>query len=141
MAKIDAFGNTLLHIHAADHPRTLHKHEIVRLLLARGCPADAKNNIGRTPLHGAIWAGDAVAVDMLAGSCDLWRTMDDEGVTPIDMALERDDPDVIEVLKRHVRARSVTTILSLYRRGVDYQCAVMIARHAFEDAFFGFECV
>jgi len=129
----DAFGNTPLHVHAIKHPCP-HKYGILRLLLMHGAKADAKNDIWRTPLHCAVWAGDSDAVDILARSCDFWRTMDEEGVTPYDMAREREDPDVIKVLKKHARDRAVTAILSLCYRGVDHQSAGNIARRAF---FFG----
>jgi ankyrin repeat protein len=126
----DAFGNTPLHVYAIQHPFP-EKYGILRLLMMHGAKADAKNDIWRTPLHGAVWAGDAGAVDILARSCDLRRTMDEEGVTPSDMAVEREEKEVIEVLKKHARDRAVTAILSLCYRGVDHQSAGDIARRAF----------
>jgi len=127
----DAFGNTPMHVHATRWPPSPQKYAILRLLLMHGARADAKNAIWRTPLHGAVWAGDAGAVDVLARTCDFHRTMDEEGVTPVDMAFDRDDPDVIRVLVRHMRDRAACAVLSLCERGVDYQCAVNISRMAF----------
>jgi ankyrin repeat protein len=126
----DKFGNMPLHVHA-EKPFHPHKYGILRLLLMHGARADAKNSIWRTPLHSAVWAGDAGAVDILARSCDMWRTMDEEGVTPVDMALRRKNKEVIEVLEKHANDRVVTTILSLCHRGVDYQCAGIVAKQAF----------
>lgn len=126
----DVFGNTPLHVYAIQHPCP-DKYGILRLLLMHGAKADAKNDIWRSPLHCAVWAGDANAVDILARSCDLRRTMDEEGITPLDLAVEREEKEVIEVLKKHARDRMVTSILSLCHRGVDHQSAGTIARRAF----------
>lgn len=127
----DAFGNTPLHVYATQCPPGPQKYAILRLLMMHGARPDAKNAIWRTPLHGAVWAGDAGAVDILARTCDFHRTMDEEGVTPIDMAFERDEPDVIAVFVKHMRDRAVCAMLSLCERRVDYQCAKAISRMAF----------
>jgi ankyrin repeat protein len=122
------FGQTPLHVHAS-----MCHHAILQTLMARGADPEARDNIGRTPMHAAVWSGDARATAMLARHSDLWRAMDDEGVTPTDLAVDREDADVIEALKDIMRERAIATMLSAYSRCGDYQCAKMIAQFAFPD--------
>ena len=106
----DRFGNTLLHLHAEIWPPSPEKHAVIRLLLDSGAKADAPNIIGRTPLHVAVWAGDAVAAAMLARRCNMWRAVDHEGSTALDLAREREDSEVVEALENVVRDHAVAAI-------------------------------
>jgi len=129
----DRFGNTFLHLHAETWPPSPEKHAIMRALLDAGARADAPNIVGRTPLHAAVWAGDAVAVDMLARRCNIWRAMDHEGVTALDLAREREDKDVVDTLENVVREHAVAAMLAVHARCGDYQCAKLVAKFAFPD--------
>lgn len=60
--------------------------EIIRLLLDRGAPANARQQAGCTPLHAAAQHGDAALAELLlAHGADRTLT-DDDGRTPADMA-------------------------------------------------------
>jgi hypothetical protein len=129
----DKFGGTVLHT-IARLPRSAEKIAAVRSMLALGAKADARDNIGRTPLHVAVWVGDPDAAAILARPCDLIRTIDDEGVTPMDLAIEREETDVIAALVGVYRERALTAMMAVYRKCGDYQCSKMVASMAFPEA-------
>ena len=129
----DRFGNTLLHLHAEIWPPSPEKHAVIRLLLDSGAKADAPNIIGRTPLHVAVWAGDAVAAAMLARRCNMWRAVDHEGVTALDLAREREDSKVVEALENVVRDHAIAAMLAVHAKCGDYHAAKTVAKFAFPD--------
>ena len=72
----------------------------VSALLAAGASLEARDSLGRTPLHVAAEASPEAARALLgaAGAAALLAARDRQGRTPLDAALEADKPDVVQLL-------------------------------------------
>ena len=76
------FGLTPLHLAAANG----HK-QVVELLLASGCNADAKESTGRTPLHSAAFRGQQDVAEVLIANGSNVNAKTNNGKTPLDWAI------------------------------------------------------
>ena len=83
-------------------PRRMDAMDVLRLLLARGADVNQRGLNDWTPLHVAVGAGSALAVQVLldAGADPDLRTRIDDCSTPLDDARAAVRADVIEVLAR-----------------------------------------
>jgi len=96
-AKDDGFGLTPLHFAAGKG----HK-EIVELLIAKGADVSAANNkIKYTPLHYATIHGHKeIVVFLITEGADV-NAKNDDGKTPLNRAIESDEEDIINLLRKH----------------------------------------
>jgi ankyrin repeat protein len=65
--------------------------------LSRGADANAKQQAGYTPLHGAAAAGDRTLCELLLLHGAKKNTKGDDGKTPADLARERGHQSLIEL--------------------------------------------
>jgi ankyrin repeat protein len=72
---------------------------LVRRLLACGVPAGARDGAGWTPLHFAVRAGAAEVVDLLLDAGAAVDARNDDGLTPLQLALAR-RPVRLDVVQR-----------------------------------------
>ena len=73
----------------------------VKQHLDAGTDVDAKNDIGRTPLHFAAWNGHKeVTALLIAKGADVNAQMDD-GTTPLDWAIRFDETETADLLRKH----------------------------------------
>jgi ankyrin repeat protein len=74
--------------------------EIVRMLLDKGADPNAKSQSGSTPLHTVAFTGDTASLDLILkhGADPTIRNAD--GKTARDVAVERDNHEVADVLAR-----------------------------------------
>ncbi len=76
--------------------------EEVRALIAKDPSlADAKDEMGRTPLHGASWKGDKATVEYLIANKANINALNNTGDTPLDNARRRGHTDVVSLLMAH----------------------------------------
>jgi ankyrin repeat protein len=72
--------------------------DVVECLLANKADVNAKDNVGRTPLHVAAWRGAVdVAETLLAHGAEI-NAKDNKGQTPLHLAAEMDHEQVAELL-------------------------------------------
>jgi uncharacterized protein len=94
----DAEGNLAINAAAAG-PRADRRPEIIRLLIARGCPVDGRGSPkGHTPLHEAAFNGDLPLVRLLldSGADRSLRTGD--GQTAKEIAAQHGQDEVSRLL-------------------------------------------
>ena len=72
-------------------------------IISRRAAIDAETDGGWTPLHYAAWSDDRVQVaELLIGQgADVHARGGDDGWTPLDRAIDREAPKLIELLGRH----------------------------------------
>ena len=76
------------------------KAEMAKFLLSKGAKTNATDITGATPLHGAAGSGRAeVAGVLIAGAADV-NARDRKGRTPLAVALERQNNEVVELLRK-----------------------------------------
>ncbi|BGP18195.1 hypothetical protein JCM10213_009039 [Rhodosporidiobolus nylandii] len=110
ISQANAQQHTLLHLAAV-----LGFHRLVAFLLARGIALDAPDRNGFTALHFAALYGRVAIARMLLDAGARVGVRNLAGKTPLDIALERDDVDVEELLVAR-GAASVTPTLSTSAR-------------------------
>lgn len=90
-------SNTALHAAIAGK-RNL---EVIRLLLERGARTDLRDSNGQTCLHSAAYHADSVEIIlMLIDRGANPGTKDKNGATPLDLAVQRGNANVAELLRR-----------------------------------------
>lgn len=78
--------------------------EMIRLLVHKGAPINAKNTTGETALHEAVtWGLKDLVQTLIELGADTTIT-DNEGKTPLDCAYERNYPEIIEILTQPMHA-------------------------------------
>ena len=84
-------------LHAAAMSR---RHDIVDYLLTNGANAQLKTVSGRTVLHNACARSDAVIVEtLLDAGCEINQVTDD-GLRPLDYAIQWNREDIVRVLQQ-----------------------------------------
>ena len=84
---------------AAAGPRADRRPDIIRLLIARGCPVDGRGSpSGHTPLHEATYNGDQALVRFLLDSGADRSLRTGEGETPLDIAGKHGRHEVARLL-------------------------------------------
>mmetsp|Transcript_32118 Transcript_32118/g.75421 ORF Transcript_32118/g.75421 Transcript_32118/m.75421 type:complete len:136 (+) Transcript_32118:274-681(+) len=78
------------------HGRT----EVVQILLAAGADVNARNSLGRTPLHAPNMGHAEVTQILLAAGGD-HNARDNEGMTPLDLAKRFGQTTVVELMLQH----------------------------------------
>ena len=96
-------GNTALHYAAqAGHA------DVVRLLLANGANANARNQDGQTPLHMAVWKVYYRTFDALIEAGAEINAVDKRGNTPLHAAVSRNHIGLIRYLLAHGASTTAT---------------------------------
>jgi ankyrin repeat protein len=75
-----------------------------KIMVERGANINAKDKLGRTPLHTAVLAEDYYTLDLveyLLSKKAKINIKDKEGKTPLELALSRNNSDAVELLKRY----------------------------------------
>lgn len=105
---VDESGNTALHFASLmGYPSK------VRELLAVG--ANVKNNIGRTPLHQAVFMRELKCVKMILEAGSDIDAPDNEGYTPMYLAYKGDMEEIISALEKNDRdRRHIVNVAGLY---------------------------
>lgn len=95
----DWFERERLHRAAADGDQE----ELRRLVAAGGHPLDAFDDLGRTPLHYAVEGEHYRAADWLIQQGASVNAHDEAtiGETPLSLAVQRDCPEMVELLLAH----------------------------------------
>ncbi len=79
--------------------------EITELLIAKGADVNAKDGNEWTPLHNAAWEGHKEVVELLiaegANVNAIMQSGSFEGMTPIDRAIENNQPETADLLRKH----------------------------------------
>jgi ankyrin repeat protein len=112
-----AFGTTPLHV-AAGSPEYHRDHvvDIMQVLLDRGANPNARGNDNSTPLHHSSWwetegyehshhQGTVEGTRLLLEHGAIIDTEDDEGRTPLQLALEHEREDIVTCLKEYGATR------------------------------------
>jgi ankyrin repeat protein len=87
-----------------DPPRGIGNFAAIQTLLLKGADVAARDNAGRTPLHyfAAYNPGDLPLLRLLLSAGADPAAEDSEGRTPLDVAIERDNADVVRLLRQHL---------------------------------------
>ncbi len=79
--------------------------EITELLIAKGADVNAKDDNEWTPLHNAAWEGHKEVVELLiaedANVNAIIQSGSFEGMTPLDRAIENNQPETADLLRKH----------------------------------------
>ena len=75
--------------------------EVAELLISNGGDVNAKNNIGDTPLHQAVFDGHRDIVELLIANGADVNAKDDHGQTPLDTAIQYKKPETADLLRKH----------------------------------------
>jgi ankyrin repeat protein len=75
--------------------------EAVKQHLAAGTDVDAKDNIGRTPLHWSTVFGKNEIVEMLMAEGADINAKSDGGRTPLDWAIRSNAAETVDLLRKH----------------------------------------
>ena len=107
------FGRGLLHVAASRHKNDDHV-GVMQLLLDRGANPNARCDDGSTPLHHSSWWGEE-DFGPVWGSVEGTRLLlkygaiidaeDNEGRTPLQLALDNDRQDIVACLREHGATR------------------------------------
>ena len=90
-------GLTALHLAVINE-----SNEIAELLIEKNADLNVKDKRGYTPLHLAAYYGEKEIAELLiAGDADVNVIKSKRGVTPLDYAIRRDKPKIIELLRKH----------------------------------------
>jgi ankyrin repeat protein len=93
-----AVDDTLLHLAAR-----VDAVEDVRALVALGVDVDIVGDMGNTPLHTAAMLGKSATVAELLRLGAATASKNEFDQTPLDVALLANEPQIVELLKRHAR--------------------------------------
>ena len=74
--------------------------EAVKQHLTEGVDVNAKDSVGRTPLHHAAWNGHKEVAELLIEKAADVNSLGDNG-TPLDWAIFRKHPETVELLRKH----------------------------------------
>ena len=76
--------------------------EAVKQHIAAGTDVNAKGGmIGGTPLYGAVAFGNKEIVELLIANGADVNAKDDVGDTPLDMAIGLEQPETVDLLRKH----------------------------------------
>ena len=111
----DTCGRTPLHwaamqgyYHYHDE-KSLVEEDVVRILVEAGARVNARDHLGRTPLHYAATMGyESIASELVKGGASP-KAPDAEGITPLDIAMQRKAEDLIGMLTSVPSGTSAST--------------------------------
>ena len=75
--------------------------EAVKQNLAAGADVNAKDGIGRTPLHVTAWFGHKELTELLLAKGTDVNAKGDDGWTPLEWAIKRNHPETADFLRKH----------------------------------------
>jgi ankyrin repeat protein len=98
-ARVDAVSKNAMMVMPLHSATAGHRREIVRMLLEKGAPANAKQQAGWAPLHEAAQSGDVELVELLLKHGADSRQANDAGVTALQLAREKGHEAVAKKLE------------------------------------------
>jgi ankyrin repeat protein len=111
----DTCGRTPLHWAAMQgyyhfqNEKSLVEEDVVKILMNAGAKVNTRDHLGRTPLHYAVNMGyESISRELVRGGASP-KSPDEQGITPLDIAMQRKAEDLIGMLTGVLSGTSAST--------------------------------